>query len=97
MCVVCVLCLIVVPLPPDKNPFAVKIKIIIVIIFVNSRIYEDPPYIYGIYVISLYISSAKDSSRRFPFNFSSIYTYEYIPGHPNVIFQSKVEKQWRQI
>jgi hypothetical protein len=24
MCVVCVLCLIVVPLPPSENPFAVK-------------------------------------------------------------------------
>jgi hypothetical protein len=29
MCVICVLCLIVVPLPPGKNPFAVKIIIII--------------------------------------------------------------------
>jgi hypothetical protein len=28
MCVVCVLCLIVVPLPPGENPFAVKINII---------------------------------------------------------------------
>jgi hypothetical protein len=27
MCVVCVLCLIVVPLPPGENPFAVKINI----------------------------------------------------------------------
>jgi hypothetical protein len=26
MCVISVLCLIVVPLPPDKNPFAVKIN-----------------------------------------------------------------------
>jgi hypothetical protein len=26
MCVVCVLCLIVVPLPPGKNPFAVKVN-----------------------------------------------------------------------
>jgi hypothetical protein len=26
MCVVCVLCLIVVPLPPGENPFAVKIN-----------------------------------------------------------------------
>jgi hypothetical protein len=29
MCVVCVLCLIVVTLPPGENPFAVKIKIYI--------------------------------------------------------------------
>jgi hypothetical protein len=27
MCVVCVLCLIVVPMSPDENPFAVKINI----------------------------------------------------------------------
>jgi hypothetical protein len=27
MSVICVLCLIVVPLPPGKNPFAVKITI----------------------------------------------------------------------
>jgi hypothetical protein len=26
MCVICVLCLIVVPLPPGKNPFAVEIN-----------------------------------------------------------------------
>jgi hypothetical protein len=26
MCVICVLCFIVVPLPPGKNPFAVKIN-----------------------------------------------------------------------
>jgi hypothetical protein len=26
MCIVCVLCLIVVPLPPGENPFAVKIS-----------------------------------------------------------------------
>jgi hypothetical protein len=26
MCVICVLCLIVVPLPPGRNPFAVKIN-----------------------------------------------------------------------
>jgi hypothetical protein len=26
MCVVCVLCLVVVPLPPGENPFAVKIN-----------------------------------------------------------------------
>jgi hypothetical protein len=26
MCVICVLCLIVVPLAPGKNPFAVKIN-----------------------------------------------------------------------
>jgi hypothetical protein len=26
MCVICVLCLIVVPLPPGENPFAVKIN-----------------------------------------------------------------------
>jgi hypothetical protein len=25
-CVICVVCLIVVPLPPDENPFAVKIN-----------------------------------------------------------------------
>jgi hypothetical protein len=30
--VICVLCLIVVPLPPGKNPFAVKMMIIITII-----------------------------------------------------------------
>jgi hypothetical protein len=26
MCVICALCLIVVPVPPGKNPFAVKIN-----------------------------------------------------------------------
>jgi hypothetical protein len=31
MCVTCVLCLILAPLPPGKNPFAVKIIIIIII------------------------------------------------------------------
>jgi hypothetical protein len=32
MCVICVLCLIVVPLPPGENPFAVKYKYIYIYI-----------------------------------------------------------------
>jgi hypothetical protein len=34
----CVLCLIVVPLPPGTNPFAVKIIIIIIIIIIIMQV-----------------------------------------------------------
>jgi hypothetical protein len=39
MCVVCVLCPIVVPLPPGENPFAVKINIYLSTPRTNEREY----------------------------------------------------------